>query len=64
MNRTAGCIGVAGAVLGMAETYYIGVIGLKIAKPYGGDLGFELAAIFAAVTFPPLRYLEIKYIGR
>lgn len=60
----AGCVGVAGAVLGMAETYYIGVIGIKVAQPYGGDLGFELAAIFAAITFPPLRYLEYKYIGR
>lgn len=48
----------------MAETYYIGVIGLKIAQPYGGDLGFELAAIFAGVVYPPLRYLEIKMIGR
>ena len=53
-----------GAVLGMAETYYIGVIGIKIAQPYGGDLGFELSAIFSAIVFPPLRYLEIKHFGR
>ncbi len=24
----------------------------------------QLAAAFAAITFPPLRYLEIKYTGR
>jgi hypothetical protein len=48
----------------MAETYYIGVIGRKIAQPSGGDLGFELAAIFSVITFPPLRWLEIRLTGR
>jgi len=59
----AGCFGIVGAVLGMAEVYYVGVIGQKV-SPFGGDLGFELAAIFAAITYPPLRYMEIKMIGR
>jgi hypothetical protein len=31
---------------------------------YGGDLGFELAGAFAAVTYLPFRYLEKKYTGR
>ncbi|KAI0815353.1 cytosine-purine permease [Irpex lacteus] len=31
---------------------------------FGTDLGFELAAGFAAVAFPPLRWLEIKLTGR
>jgi len=59
----AACCGVAGAVVGMAEVWYVGPIGRKIGE-FGGDLGFELAAAFAAITFPPLRYLEIKYTGR
>lgn len=59
----AGCCGVAGAVVGMAEVWYVGPIGRKIGE-FGGDLGFELAAAFAAITFPPLRWLEIKYTGR
>ena len=30
------CCGVAGAVVGMAETYYTGPIALLVAKPFGG----------------------------
>ncbi|KAI5481367.1 permease for cytosine/purines uracil thiamine allantoin [Pseudohyphozyma bogoriensis] len=58
------CCGIAGAVVGMAETYYIGPIALKIASPYGGDLGFELAAVFAGISFPIARHFEIKMFGR
>lgn len=36
------CCGVAGAVVGMAETWYIGPIG-KTFGEYGGDLGYELS---------------------
>ena len=46
----------------MAEVYYTGPIGAMIGS--GGDLGFELAAAFTAVTYPPLRYLELKRVGR
>lgn len=28
---------------------------------FGGDIGFELAAGFAAISYPPLRYLEKRY---
>ncbi|KAH8834778.1 permease for cytosine/purines, uracil, thiamine, allantoin-domain-containing protein [Flagelloscypha sp. PMI_526] len=56
--------GVMGAVLGMAQLWYVGVIGGKIGLPqFGGDIGFELAFAFTAVTFPPLRYLEKRYWG-
>ncbi|KAG8876572.1 hypothetical protein FRB98_007241 [Tulasnella sp. 332] len=55
----AGCIGVAGAVVGMDEVWYIGPIGGKIGD-FGGDLGFELAAIFAGICFPVFRYIEIR----
>ncbi|KAH7920367.1 hypothetical protein BV22DRAFT_1039941 [Leucogyrophana mollusca] len=60
----AGCFGVAGAVVGMAEVWYIGPIGKMAGTAYGADLGFELAAAFAAVTYPPLRALEIRLTGR
>lgn len=63
-HSAAACFGVAGAVVGMAETYYIGPIAKDIAMPFGGDLGFELAAAFAGVTYPPLRWLEIRMTGR
>ncbi|EPQ50102.1 purine-cytosine permease [Gloeophyllum trabeum ATCC 11539] len=61
----AGCFGVAGAVVGMSEVWYTGPLGRDAGTElYGADLGFELAAGFAAVTFLPLRYLEIRLTGR
>ncbi|KIJ33890.1 hypothetical protein M422DRAFT_264021 [Sphaerobolus stellatus SS14] len=59
----ASCISVAGIVIGMAQVWFIGPVAAKIG-PFGGDLGFEFAAVFAAVLFPPLRYLEIRRWGR
>jgi NCS1 nucleoside transporter family len=59
------CCGIAGAVLGMAQTWYVGVIGRLIGDPkFGADLGFELAFGFTAITYPVCRYLERKYTGR
>ncbi|EGN93578.1 hypothetical protein SERLA73DRAFT_189287 [Serpula lacrymans var. lacrymans S7.3] len=61
----AGCFGVAGAVVGMSEAWYTGPLGKMAGGAiYGADLGFELAAGFAAVTYPPLRWLEIRLTGR
>jgi len=48
----AACFGVAGAVVGMAQVWYIGPIGKLAGEAYGADLGFELAAGFATVTYP------------
>jgi len=59
----ASCCAVAGIVIGMAQVWYVGPVAAKLG-PFGGDLGFEFAAAFAAVIFPPLRYLEIKKWGR
>lgn len=58
------CFGIAGAVVGMSEVWYTGPLGKMAGVAYGADLGFELAAAFSAVTYPPLRALEIKLIGR
>ncbi|KAF8488734.1 permease for cytosine/purines, uracil, thiamine, allantoin-domain-containing protein [Gautieria morchelliformis] len=56
------CIGVMGAVLGMATLWYIGVIGKKIGDPaFGGDIGFELSMSFTAVSYPILRFIERRW---
>ncbi|KAF9067130.1 cytosine-purine permease [Rhodocollybia butyracea] len=61
----AACFGIAGAVVGMAEVWYIGPIGKLAGNPeFGGDLGFELAGAFAGVSYPVLRWLEIHFTGR
>ncbi|EGN94940.1 hypothetical protein SERLA73DRAFT_113651 [Serpula lacrymans var. lacrymans S7.3] len=49
----AACCGVAGAVVGMSEAWYTGPIGKMAGAAYGADLGSELAAGFAAVSYPP-----------
>ncbi|GJJ09156.1 hypothetical protein Clacol_003378 [Clathrus columnatus] len=59
-------VGIMGAVLGMAQTWYIGVIGAKSARKvgdpaFGGDLGFELSLGFTAITYPILRAIEIHF---
>ena len=54
-----------GAVLGMAQVWWIGPIGKKIGLPeYGGDVGFELAFAFAAVGYWGLRTGEKMWFGR
>ncbi|KIW30726.1 uncharacterized protein PV07_02431 [Cladophialophora immunda] len=56
--------GVLGAAMGMAQVWYIGPIGKLIGVGYGGDIGFELAFSFTAVTYVPLRWLEKRYFHR
>ena len=59
------CFGVFGAVMGMAQVWFIGPIGKKIGSPdYGGDVGFELAFAFAAISFFVLRTFEKRSFGR
>ncbi|KAG1827540.1 permease for cytosine/purines, uracil, thiamine, allantoin-domain-containing protein [Suillus subaureus] len=53
----AGCFGVAGAVIGMSQAGPLG-------EMVGAEIGFELAAAFSAVTYFPLRALEIRLTGR
>jgi NCS1 nucleoside transporter family len=55
--------GIAGAVVGMDETWWVGPIARKIGLD-GGDVGNELSLVFTLVAFVPVRYLELKYIGR
>ncbi|POY72303.1 hypothetical protein BMF94_4605 [Rhodotorula taiwanensis] len=55
----ATCCGAAGTVLG-----YTGVLGKKVGGPFGGDIGFEMACAFSAVTYPVARYFERRLFGR
>lgn len=57
------CFGVAGSVVGMAQTWYTGPIGAMIGE-YGGDLGVELGFAFTAITYPAFRWCELKRFGR
>lgn len=59
---TAFAAGIAGAVVGMDETWWNAPLSRKIGG--GGDIGNELSLVFTLVTFLPVRYLERKYIGR
>ncbi|KAI1081926.1 permease for cytosine/purines, uracil, thiamine, allantoin-domain-containing protein [Whalleya microplaca] len=57
-------VGVAGAVLGMAQKWFTGPIGRLCGGLMGGDVGFELAFAFAAVSYVALRSLEKAYFRR
>lgn len=57
-------IGVAGAVLGMAQSWYIGPIGRLCGDEFGGDVGFELAFGFSAVAYLVLRSVERNWFKR
>jgi len=56
-------VGWAGAILSMAQVWYIGPIA-GLVGDYGADMGNYMGFTWAAVVFPPLRYLELKRFGR
>ncbi|KAJ5133416.1 hypothetical protein N7526_004781 [Penicillium atrosanguineum] len=55
-------IGWAGAILGMNQVYFIGPVARLVGG--GADMGLPIAASWTALSFPPLRYLELKVFGR
>lgn len=57
-------VGVAGAVLGMAQVWFTGPIGRLCGAKSGGDVGFELAFSFTTVAYLGFRGLEVWYFGR
>lgn len=64
-STVAFAFGVLGAVMGMAQVWFIGPIGKLIGDPqYGGDIGFELAFAFSTVVYIPCRLLEKRYFKR
>lgn len=55
--------GIAGAVVGMNQTWWAGPIAKKIGEYYG-DVGFELSFGFAFVMYNIIRPFEKKYFKR
>lgn len=57
------CLGVVAWVMGMVQTWYVGPVG-KLIGSSGGDVGNEFTFVVTLVAFIPLRYLELKFVGR
>lgn len=57
-------VGVVGAVLGMAQVWFTGPVGALCGGEFGGDVGFELAFVFSAVTYAVFRVIERAYYRR
>ena len=56
-------VGWAGAIVGMYQLWYVGPLAMMVGDA-GADLGIWLGVSFTLITFPPLRYLELKKFGR
>ena len=56
-------IGWVGPIVGMYQAWWTGPVAAKVGG-HGGDLGIWLGIAFTLVSFPPLRYLEMKMVGR
>ncbi|KAK6455596.1 uncharacterized protein RJT20DRAFT_128889 [Scheffersomyces xylosifermentans] len=57
-------IGATGAAVGMSQTYWIGPVARRIGGEYGGDIAMWLCMGFSGVSFPVMRYFELKKYGR
>ncbi|CAK4031772.1 purine-cytosine permease FCY21 [Lecanosticta acicola] len=56
-------VGWVGAILCMAQVWYVGPLAGLISQ-YGGDMGNYVGFAWAAIVFPPLRYWELRKFGR
>ncbi|KAK5652656.1 hypothetical protein OQA88_10250 [Cercophora sp. LCS_1] len=54
-------LGWVGAILGMYQVWYTGPLAEKAG---GSDVGLWIGCAMAVVSFPPLRWAELKFIGR
>ena len=52
-----------GAIFGMYQAWYVGKLAILVGD-YGADLGVWVGCGFTLISFPPLRYLELKRFGR
>ncbi|CDO54614.1 hypothetical protein DV495_003310 [Geotrichum candidum] len=52
--------GIVGVILGMCQVWYVGPIAKQFGEE-GSDVGTWFGALFTLVTYPPFRYLELKY---
>jgi purine-cytosine permease-like protein len=60
---TAFVVGWAGAILCMAQVWYIGPIA-RLVGTYGADMGNYVGFCWAALVYPPLRWWELRRFGR
>ncbi|KAF1828308.1 purine-cytosine permease FCY21 [Decorospora gaudefroyi] len=56
-------VGWIGAILCMAQVWYIGPIAKQVGT-YGADMGNFVGFAWAALVYPPLRVLEVNHFGR
>lgn len=56
-------VGWVGPILGMYQVWWTGPVASKVGDA-GADLGIWLGIVITAVVFPPLRFVELKQIGR
>ncbi|KAK4961403.1 Vitamin B6 transporter [Elasticomyces elasticus] len=56
-------IGWAGAILCMAQVWYIGPLAALVGE-YGGDMGNYVGFTWAGLVYAPLRYFELRRFGR
>ncbi|PYH90061.1 nucleoside transporter [Aspergillus ellipticus CBS 707.79] len=56
-------VGWAGAILCMAQVWYIGPIA-RLVGAYGADMGNYVAFSWTCLVYPPLRYIELRQVGR
>ncbi|KAK2757050.1 hypothetical protein FQN54_005019 [Arachnomyces sp. PD_36] len=56
-------VGWVGAVLSMAQVWYVGPIA-GLVGDYGADMGNYVGFTWAALVYPPLRYAELRYSGK
>lgn len=56
-------VGWAGAILCMAQVWYVGPIAHHIGE-WGADLGNYVGFVWTAIVFVPLRWVELKKVGR
>ncbi|KAK4693019.1 hypothetical protein P7C71_g4295, partial [Lecanoromycetidae sp. Uapishka_2] len=56
-------VGWAGAILCMAQVWYIGPIAKEVGE-YGADMGNYVGFSWAALVYPPLRWFELRKFGK
>lgn len=56
-------VGWAGAIISMAQVWYVGPIA-KLVGESGADMGNYVGFSWAALVYPPLRFVELRKFGR
>ncbi|KAB8253628.1 permease for cytosine/purines, uracil, thiamine, allantoin-domain-containing protein [Aspergillus pseudonomiae] len=56
-------VGWVGAILCMAQVWYIGPLS-RLVGEYGADMGNYVGFTWAGLVYPPLRYVELRMLGR